>query len=187
MRRTAAWILTAAAACGLASLLAGTAHSQQAPTVTARTAARVGADGPRSSPPLELRGRLTRRIAWSRLPTSVVWDGTKAGNINPSLRAVYRGQTLYKLIGLVDDKDPKHFNLALARKGYTIQFICSDGYKPTISSKRIIGKTGWIIAKLKLGKPLPSGEGPYRFVGSFIKPFNGKLSARMIVRIRLIF
>jgi len=140
----------------------------------------------RAYPDLVLKGRITKRIPWSRLPVKAVWDGTKAGNINPSLRAVYRGQTLYKLIGLVDDRKAG-FNLALARKGYKIQFVCSDGYKPTISSKFVIAKTGYIIARLKNGQPLPSGEGPYRFVGSFIKPFNGKLSARMIVQIRLIF
>ncbi len=77
--------------------------------------------------------------------------------------------------------------MALAKKGYTIKFICSDGYKVTVSSKRIIGQTRWIIARLKNGQPLPEGEGPYRFVGSFIKPFNGKLSAYRIVEIQLIF
>jgi hypothetical protein len=75
----------------------------------------------------------------------------------------------------------------LAKKGYTIKLICSDGYKATLSSKRIVGKAKWIIARLKNGQALPDGEGPYRFVGSFIKPFNGKLSARMIVQIRLVF
>jgi hypothetical protein len=121
------------------------------------------------------------------VPATVSWDGTKAGNINPTLRAVYRGQTLYKLIGKVDDGRPGSFNVAKAEKGYTIRFICRDGYRPTISSKRIIGRTHWIIAKLKDGKLLPEGEAPFRFVGSFIKPFNGKLSAYQIVRIRLIF
>jgi hypothetical protein len=117
----------------------------------------------------------------------VTWNGEKAGNINPSLRAKYRGQTLYKLVGLVDDKDPKTFNVAKAKKGYGIQFVCSDGYKRTIGSMRIIGKKTYIIAKLKNGQPLPEGEGPYRYVGGFIRPFYGKDSARMIVAIRLVF
>lgn len=140
----------------------------------------------RAFPALILTGKKTKKIPWSKLPVSVSWDGTKAGNINPSLRAVYRGQTLYKLVGLVDGGGPG-FNVALAKKGYIIKFICSDGYKPTVSSKRIVGKKRWIIARLRNGKPMGADEGPYRFVGSFIKPFNGKLSARMIVRIRLIF
>ena len=109
-----------------------------------------------------------------------------AGNINPTLRYTYKGQSLYKLIGLVDDKKGG-FNVARAKKGYKIRFICRDGYKPEISSKRIIGKKKWIIAKRKAGKLLPGGEAPFRFVGSFIKPFNGKLSAYGIIRIRLIF
>ncbi len=140
----------------------------------------------RAYPDLVLRGKITKRIAWNKLPTKVAWDGTKAGNINPTLRAVYRGQTLYKLIGLVDDRKAG-FNVALARKGYRIQFICKDGYKLIVKSKFIIGKTGYVLARLKNGEPLPDGEGPYRFVGSFIKPFNGKLSARQIVQIRLLF
>lgn len=138
-------------------------------------------------PSLVLRGKLRRTIKWGKLPVSVKWDGRKAGNINPSLRAVYRGQTLYKLVGMVDDKDPKKFNVKKARKGYKIVFVCTDGYKRTIKSKSIVGKKTYIIARLKNGKPLREGEGPYRYVGGFIKPFYGKDSARMIKEIRLIF
>jgi predicted metal-dependent hydrolase len=97
--------------------------------------------------------------------------------------------TLYKLIGMIDDKNPKAFNIALARKGYKIQFICRDGYKPTIPSRWIIKKKNWIIAKLKNGKLLANDEGPFRFVGGspITQPFNNKLAARMVVRIKLIF
>ena len=42
----------------------------------------------RAYPDLVLRGKITKRIAWNKLPTKVAWDGTKAGNINPTLRAV---------------------------------------------------------------------------------------------------
>ena len=77
----------------------------------------------------------------------------------------------------------------MARKGYKIQSICRDGYKPTIPSRWIIKKKRWIVAKLKNGKLLPDGEAPFRFVGGppITQPFNNKLSARMVVRIRLIF
>lgn len=136
---------------------------------------------------LTLKGRLTRTIAYAKFPSNVVWDGTKAGDINATLKGVYRGQSLYKLVGLVDDKDPKTFNKALALKGYKIQFIARDGYKVTISSKTIVGRKGWIVACLKDGKMLSADEGPYRYVGSFIKPFFGKLSASKVVKIKLIF
>ena len=43
---------------------------------------------------------------------------------------MYKGQSLYKLLAKVDDGKPGSFNLARAKKGYTIQFICRDGYKP---------------------------------------------------------
>ena len=59
----------------------------------------------------------------SRVPATVAWHGEKAGNINPSLRYVYKGQTLSKLVGLVDDGDPGSFNVSLAKKGYQIQFV----------------------------------------------------------------
>jgi hypothetical protein len=140
-----------------------------------------------SYPPLVLKGTLTRSVAWARLPVSVTWDGAKAGNINPGLRAKYQGQTISKLVGLVDDKKPGSFNIAKAREGYKIMFVCSDGYKRTIKSQSIVGQRTYIIARLKMGKPLPEGEGPYRYVGGFIKPFYGKDSARMIVEVRLLF
>ena len=138
---------------------------------------------------LTLKGKLTKVIPLKKLRANVIWDGRKQGDINPSLKAVYRGTTLYKLIGLVDDKNPKTFNVALAKKGYKIQFICRDGYKPVIPSRWIIKKKRWIVAKLKNGKLLPDGEAPFRFVGGppITQPFNNKLSARMVVRIKLIF
>jgi hypothetical protein len=137
--------------------------------------------------PLVLKGRHTARISYLNFPTPATWDGTKAGNINPTVRALYRGQSLYKLVGLVDDKHPGSFNKALARKGYKIKLIASDGYTWTISSKTIVGKKGWIVASLKDGKTMDSTEGPYRFVGSFIKPFYGKESVSKLVTIKLIF
>lgn len=136
---------------------------------------------------LLLKGKLTKRIAWAQLPVSVKWDGTKAGAIPKDLQAVYRGQTLYKLVGLVDDKKPGSFNVVLAKKGYTIRFLATDGYTYDMSSKTIIGKRNWIVARLKNGKALPEGEGPYRDVGSFIRHFYGRQSVKMLTRIQLIF
>ena len=156
--------------------------------MAARAAATSGASLASASK-LTLKGKLTKVIPLKKLRANVVWDGRKQGDINPSLKAVYRGTTLYKLIGLVDDKNPKTFNVALAKKGYKIQFICRDGYKPVIPSRWIIKKKRWIVAKLKNGKLLPRGEAPFRFVGGppITQPFNNKLSARMVVRIKLIF
>jgi hypothetical protein len=124
----------------------------------------------------------------AKVLSNATWDGTKAGNINPSLRYVYKGQRLYELVGMVDDGKPG-FNVALARKGYHIQFICRDGYTPSIPSGWIVGKKNWIVAKIKAGKSLPGGEAPFRFVGGkpITQPFNNKLSAYGVVKIRLIF
>jgi hypothetical protein len=153
--------------------------------VALRPSAATPAAGP--YPDLVLKGKLTRSIPWNKLPVSVKWDGTKAGDIPRDLQAAYRGQTLYKLIGLVDDKDPATFNVARARKGYGIKFIAGDGYSWTMKSKAIIGKKNWIVARLKNGKPLPDNEGPYRDVGSFIKHFYGRESVKLLLRIELVF
>ncbi len=151
-------------------------------------------DTPRSGGwTLTLQGRRTVVMPIAKFPTTASWDGTKAGDINPSLRYVYRGQSLHKLLAKVDDDKPGSFNLAKAKKGYTIQFICRDGYKPKISSKLIL-KNGkprvhWVVAKMKAGKLLPGGEAPFRFVGGppITQPFNNKLSAYGIIKIRLKF
>jgi hypothetical protein len=138
-------------------------------------------------PDLVLKGELTTRLPWGELPTTVSWNGTSAGEIAEDLQAVYRGQTLYKLVGLVDDADPESFNEALAKRGYKIRLVASDGYSADMDSKTIIGEEGWIVARLKNGEALPEAEGPYRDVGSFIKPLSGKLSVKSLVRIELVF
>ena len=136
---------------------------------------------------LTLVGKRTVTLERSQVRARVSWDGTQEGNINPTLRYVYKGQTLYKLVGKVDDADPSTFNRTKAEKGYRIRFVCRDGYRVSISSRRIIGKKHWIVAKRKDGALLPEGEAPFRFVGSFVEPFDCHLSARQVVRIRLIF
>ena len=56
-------------------------------------------------------------------------------------------------------------------------------------SKWIIGKKTWIVAKMKAGKLLEGDEAPFRFVGGppITQPFNNKLSAYGVTKIRLIF
>ena len=121
-------------------------------------------DPPAGGWTLTLKGKLTKVLPIAKFPAKVIWDGTKAGDINPSLKYVYKGQSLYKLLAKVDDKKPGSFNLAKAKKGYTIQFYCRDGYKPKISSKLILkhGKprVHWIVAKLKAGSAARGRRGP---------------------------
>ena len=181
--------LLAALAIGVAATVAA-AHSvawaQLAPAQTT-TPSRGTVSVTASGASLTLIGKLTKVVPVSRIPAVVTWDGTKAGNINPVLHAVYKGQTMYKLIGLVDDKDPGSFNKARAEKGYKIKLFGLDGYTWTITSKSIIGQTHRIVAKLKNGKALPAGEAPLRYVGPFIKPYNGKASVFKLYKIKLIF
>ncbi len=142
---------------------------------------------------LTLQGKKTKVLPIAKVPATAKWDGTKAGDINPSLKYVYKGQSLYKLLAKVDDAKPGAFNLAKAKKGYRIQFVCRDGYSPTISSKLIL-KNGkprvhWIVAKIKADHLLEDGEAPFRFVGGppITQPFNNKLSAYGVIKIRLKF
>jgi len=181
--RRVALLMLAAGLC----VTVGPAVSAGARPAEGTATAQPRAVAARTYPDLLLVGKLTRRIKWSKLPAKVVWDGTKAGDIPRDLQAVYRGQTIYKIIGLVDDKKPGSFNVALAKKGYTIRFMASDGYHWDFKSRSIIGKKKWIIARLKNGKPLPAGEGPYRDVGSFIHHFYGRQSVKLLVEIKLIF
>jgi hypothetical protein len=151
----------------------------------------------RSTPPaggwaLTLIGKTTKVLPIGTFPASAAWDGSKAGNINPSLRYVYKGQLLYKLLGQVDDAK-SGFNVAKAKKGYKIKLFCLDGYTPSLSSK-ILFKKGklrkdLVVAKLKSGQLLPEGEAPFRFVGGppITQPFNNKLAAYKLVKIQLIF
>ena len=136
---------------------------------------------------LVLKGKLTRKVAWKKVLVNVTWNGRKAGDIPSDLKAVYRGESLFKLIGLVDDTNPRKFNVALAKRGYTIRLVAKDGYTWDLKSKNIIGKKKWIVARLKNGKALPGAEGPYRFVGPFIHHFYGRQSVKLLVRIELIF
>lgn len=140
-----------------------------------------------SYPDLALQGKRSDRVAWEQLSVATTWDGTKAGAIPEDLRAVYRGQPLFELVGLVDDDDPTSFNTALAKEGYTIRLVAADGYSADMDSRAIVGQGGWIVARLKNDQPLPDGEGPYRDVGSFIRPLSGKLSVKGLTRIELIF
>ncbi len=138
--------------------------------------------------PLVLKGRRTAKIAYLDFPTPVTWDGTKAGNINPTVRALYRGQTLYKLIGLGRRQAPED----LQRRRWPARATRSSSSPATattwtISSKTIVGKKRWIVASLKDGAAMSPDEGPYRYVGSFIKPFYGKPSVFKLVEIKLIF
>jgi hypothetical protein len=188
------------AAAVVLAALATPALVWQAVSAEARAGSSAASPSPSPSPTppeggwtLTMQGKLTKVLPIDKVSAAVIWDGTKAGDINPSLKFVYKGQSLYKLLGKVDDGKPGSFNIARAKKGYSIQFICRDGYKPKISSKLVL-KNGkprvhWIIAKIKADQPLQGDEAPFRFVGGppITQPFNNKLSAYGVIKIRLKF
>lgn len=137
--------------------------------------------------PLLLQGALTKRVPWAEIETTDRYDGRKdPDNRHVELQAVYRGEPLFKLIGLVDDGDPATFNVAKARRGYGIKLFATDGYTWVVGSRTIIGKSGWIVATLRDGKPLPKWEGPYRFVGDGFIGFRAGQSVKLLARIQLV-
>jgi hypothetical protein len=188
MRRRALLVLAGAAVL----VLALAAPSLAGGSATPLPRASASPTPPAGGWTLTLLGKTTKVLPIATFPTVASWDGTKAGNINPSLRYVYKGQLLYKLVGMVDDAKAG-FNAAKAKKGYTIEFTCLDGYKPKLSSKLLFRKgtlrKDLVVAKMKAGRALPDGEGPFRFVGGppITQPFNNKLAAYGVIQIRLKF
>lgn len=138
-------------------------------------------------PPLVLKGRLTDRVPWEDIATAGSYDGPKdSDNRHEELRAVYRGEALYELVGLVDDDDPGAFNVAQAEHGYGIRLTAADNYIWMVDSRTIVGRDDWIVAKLRDGEPLPTWEGPYRFLGPDFIGFRAGQAVRKLVRIELV-
>jgi hypothetical protein len=140
-----------------------------------------------SCPPLLLQGTLTRRVPWADITTTASYDGRRdPDNRFAELRALYRGEPLFKLVGLVDDDDPSAFNAEKAAQGYGIKLCAADGYTWMVDSRTIAGRDDWIVANLRDGRPLPAWEGPYRFVGASFIGFRSGESVRRLVRIQLV-
>jgi len=82
---------------------------------------------------------------------------------------VWSGIPLYYLIGRVDD-EVKHGDDAyrddLAKAGYTIDVVATDGYTVTLDSFTVMRNDNIIIANLVDGQPLSGDDFPLRLVGS---------------------
>ena len=119
------------AAAVVLAVLATPALVRQAVSAEALAGASAASPSPSASPTppeggwtLTLQGKKTKVLPIAKVPARAKWDGTKAGNINPTLRHVYKGQLLYKLVGMVDDAKAG-FNAAKAKKGYKISSSAS--------------------------------------------------------------
>ncbi len=79
------------------------------------------------------------------------------------------GIPLWLLVGRVDDA-VKHegpaFNDDLAKAGYTVDVVASDGYTISFESSRISRNDNIMVAYLVNGNPLPEKYYPLRLVGS---------------------
>jgi hypothetical protein len=138
-------------------------------------------------PSLLLQGTLTRRVPWSEVETTATYDGrADSDNRHEELQALYRGEPLYDLLALVDDEDPDTFNEAKAKDGYTIKLFAADGYTWTVDSRTVVGKSDWVVASLRDGKPLPTWEGPYRFVGGDFIGFRAGQAIKQLIRIQVV-
>jgi DMSO/TMAO reductase YedYZ molybdopterin-dependent catalytic subunit len=81
----------------------------------------------------------------------------------------WTGIPLWRLVGRVDD-GVKHegpaFDDALAKAGYQIDVVGSDGFAVTFDSKRVSHNDGILVAHLVSGNPLPDKYFPLRLVGA---------------------
>ena len=83
----------------------------------------------------------------------------------------WSGIPLYNLVGRVDD-DISHegpaYNRELAKAGYNVQVIGTNGKIVTVSSKAMYYNTDLIVADKMNGKALPENYWPLRLVGKGI-------------------
>jgi DMSO/TMAO reductase YedYZ molybdopterin-dependent catalytic subunit len=109
----------------------------------------------------------------------VTWKDDKAQE--------WAGIALWLLVGRVDDAI-KHegpaFNDALAKTGYTVDVVGSDGYTASFTSTRIARNDNIIVAYKVNDAPLPDQYYPLRLVGSDLtkKEMVGQI-AKIIVHI----
>ena len=81
----------------------------------------------------------------------------------------WEGIPLWLVVGSVDDgrtHGKGAFNVALARKGYTIELIGSNGVTTFLSSHDLLGHKDWILAGKVDGGQLAPDDFPLRLVGS---------------------
>jgi DMSO/TMAO reductase YedYZ molybdopterin-dependent catalytic subunit len=109
----------------------------------------------------------------------VTWKDDKAQE--------WAGISLWRLVGRVDD-EIKHedgaFNDALAKTGYAVDVVASDGYAATFTSTRIARNDNIIVAYKVNDAPLPDEYYPLRLVGSDLtkKEMVGQI-AKIIVHV----
>jgi DMSO/TMAO reductase YedYZ molybdopterin-dependent catalytic subunit len=95
----------------------------------------------------------------------------------------YSGMALWRLVGMVDDRDSATFNDTLAAEGYSISSIASDGYSRSVDSALIARNDDIIVANLMNDLPLPEDQYPLRLVGTGLS--SGQMVS-MIVKIELL-
>lgn len=109
----------------------------------------------------ELMDRATFESGASPNCHGVTWTDDKAQD--------WIGIPLWLLVGRVDD-DIKHegpaFNDELAKTGYTVDVVATDGYTVSFDAARVNRNDNIIVAITVNGNPLPDKYFPLRLVGS---------------------
>ncbi len=81
---------------------------------------------------------------------------------------LWKGTPVWRLMGYADDAI-KHEGLCyvneLAKDGYAMQFVASDGYTVELSSVDAHRNENWVVANTVDGNPLPEKYFPLRLVG----------------------
>jgi len=127
---------------------------------------------------LQLRGKLKMnmdRVAFQKLQkknmASLVVDENDPATADAADDTTYKGISLKKLVGLIDDKDPKTFNKARAKRGYGVEVVGVDYFTYVYTSQQIVtlGK-GLFVANLANDLPLIWGTPKYKSGVASFKP-----------------
>ncbi len=132
---------------------------------------------------LTLKGAIEEKLTLNDFVSALKYHGANWTDENGQ---TWTGIPLWLLVGRVDDEN-KHedgaFNDELAKKGYKIKLIASDGYTVLLNSTDIIRNNNTILAFELNGAPLPEKYWPLRLVGDIAK----KNRIGQVVEIDLLF
>jgi hypothetical protein len=95
----------------------------------------------------------------------------------------WAGMPLWFLCGWVDDRQPHEFNAVQATAGYRITVKASDGYAKDFRAADVAWSNDYIVATMKDGAPLTTGNWPLQLVGAPLAKADGILGGMSVARI----
>jgi hypothetical protein len=145
-------------------------------TVAPRDTSKVITTTPGATWMFKLKGVKVREMSYRGFAAyaaahATTWADSTTDPANP---ATYSGVDLKTLVGLIDDKNPKTFNEALATTapGYIVRVIGVDGFSYDFASADVATKNIVVASKVAvaggLAKALPFGTAKYKTSGDSV-------------------